>query len=163
MHTTWYFALENTLLARLYLKVKVYITNLLSVYNLQKISCLKWNNFAWIFIFSSNFLNLKSYFSEQLNELFLCFCFLDELLKLHLFTRSLYFYHYWWWERVKNQFFKYFWCILPKFEENILEIHKHSWLSITWIKDVQNKNDWHLFPSLCCMLGVIATLLPWSS
>ena len=38
--TTGYLALGKALLARLYLRVKVYITNLLSVYNLQKISCL---------------------------------------------------------------------------------------------------------------------------
>ena len=44
-------AIWSALMARLYLKVKLYVTNLLSVYNLQKISCLKWNNFVWIFIF----------------------------------------------------------------------------------------------------------------
>ena len=31
------------------------------------------------------------------------------------------------------------------------------------IKDVQYKKDWHLYPSLCYMLAVIATLLLWSS
>ena len=36
-----YLTLSNALLARLYLKVKVYITILLSVYNLQKNSYLK--------------------------------------------------------------------------------------------------------------------------
>ena len=36
-HTTEYLAFGKTLLVRLYLKVKVYITNLLSVYNSQKI------------------------------------------------------------------------------------------------------------------------------
>lgn len=31
----------------------------------------------------------------------------------------------------KNQFFKYFWRILIKFEKKVLKIHKHSWLSLT--------------------------------
>ena len=38
-HNIW--LLERPCWAKLYLKVKVYITNLLSVCNLQKISCLK--------------------------------------------------------------------------------------------------------------------------
>ena len=33
----------------------------------------------------------------------------------------------------KNQFFNYFWRMLLKFEEKNLEIHKLSWLLITWI------------------------------
>ena len=33
----------------------------------------------------------------------------------------------------KNQFFSYFWKMLLKFEEKNLEIHKLSWLLITWI------------------------------
>ena len=41
VHTTEYLALGNALLARIYLKVKVYITNLLTIYNLQKISYFK--------------------------------------------------------------------------------------------------------------------------
>ena len=41
VHTTEYLALGNALLARIYLKVKVYITNLLAIYNLQKISYFK--------------------------------------------------------------------------------------------------------------------------
>ena len=40
VYTTEYLALGKALLVRLYLKVKVFITNLLSVYNLQKL-CLK--------------------------------------------------------------------------------------------------------------------------
>ena len=32
----------------------------------------------------------------------------DDLLRLHFFTRCLYFYHNWWWEGGKNQFCKYF-------------------------------------------------------
>ena len=51
LHTTVYLALGKTLLTRLYLKVKVYITNLLSACHLQKIWCIKWNNLVWIFIF----------------------------------------------------------------------------------------------------------------
>ena len=61
VHTTEYSALEKTLLAILYLKLKVYITNLLSVYNLQKISCLKPNNFIWIFMFLRIPLTLKTF------------------------------------------------------------------------------------------------------
>ena len=41
VNTTEYLALGNALLARIYLKVKVYITNLLTIYNLQKISYFK--------------------------------------------------------------------------------------------------------------------------
>ena len=41
VHTTEYLTIENAILARLSLKVNAYITNLLSSYNLQKISCLK--------------------------------------------------------------------------------------------------------------------------
>ena len=33
----------------------------------------------------------------------------------------------------QNQFFKYFWRISFKFEKMIRQVHKHSWLSITWI------------------------------
>ena len=33
----------------------------------------------------------------------------------------------------KNKFFNYFWGILLKFNEKVFEIHKHSWLSTTWI------------------------------
>ena len=39
--TIKYLAFRKALLGRLYLKVKVYITKFLSVYNLQKILCLK--------------------------------------------------------------------------------------------------------------------------
>ena len=35
-YTTEYLALGKALLARLYIKVRVYITNLLSIFNLQK-------------------------------------------------------------------------------------------------------------------------------
>ena len=99
-------SLGKGLLARLHLKVKMYITNLLSGYNLQKISCLK-EIFPWPW---------------KLKERFLRFCFFYDLLKLHFFTRCLYFHHHWWWEKGKNQFFNYFWRILLKFEEKILEI-----------------------------------------
>ena len=61
------------------------------------------------------------------------------------FTRCLYFHYYWWWERRKNQFPKYLWPILLKFEEKILEIHRYSCLSITWIPqkiDPQTKPCW---------------------
>ena len=33
----------------------------------------------------------------------------------------------------ENQFFKYFWRILLKYEEKVLEINKHGWLFINWI------------------------------
>ena len=38
----------------------------------------------------------------------------------------------------KSKFFKYFWKILPESEEKILQFHKHSWLSITWILKKSN-------------------------
>ena len=69
---------------------------------------------------------------------FSVFCFLDDLLRLHFFTRYLYFYHKWWWEKGKNQFFRYFWRILLKVKEKVLEIHKHWWLLITWILNKLN-------------------------
>ena len=69
----------------------------------------------------------------KLNKSFLRFCFLGDLLKLYFFTRCLYFHHYWSWDRGKIQFFYYFWRTLPKFEEKIFEVHKQSWLKITWI------------------------------
>ena len=63
----------------------------------------------------------------------------------YFFTRCLYFHYYWWWERRKNQFPKYLWPILLKFEEKIVEIHRYSCLSITWIPqkiDPQTKPCW---------------------
>ena len=71
-----------------------------------------------------------------MNELFLRFCFLSDLFKLHflLDTLDATKHHYWW----KYQFFKYFWRMLLKFEEKNLEIHKHSWLLITWILKTWN-------------------------
>ena len=48
-HNIW--LLERPCWEKLYLKVKVYITNLLSVCNLQKILCLKWGNFVRILYF----------------------------------------------------------------------------------------------------------------
>ena len=67
-----------------------------------------------------------------MDELFLRFCFLDDLFKLHFLYASIF-------TKIndekkeKNQFFKIFWRVFLKLEDNILEIHKHSWLSITWI------------------------------
>ena len=48
-------------------------------------------------------------------------------------TRCLHFQHWWRKKKGKNQFFNYFLRILSKFEDKNLEIHKLSWLSITWI------------------------------
>ena len=61
VHTTEYLALGKVLLARLRLKVKVCITDLLSICNLQNISCLTLNNFVWNFIFFRIPLTLKTY------------------------------------------------------------------------------------------------------
>ena len=76
----------------------------------------------------------KPTFSEQSNELFLCFySFLHDLLKLHFITRCLCVHHYWWRERGKTQCFKYF---LKEFCLNLRRIFwkfKQSWLSITWV------------------------------
>ena len=52
-----------------------------------------------MFVFLRIPLTFKTYFYWTLNEHFLRFCFLDELIRLHVFTACLYFYHYWWWER----------------------------------------------------------------
>ena len=130
-----YLAFGKALLARLYLKVKVYITNLLSVYNLQKISCLKWSNFVWIFIFLRIPLTLKTYLYWTLNERF---CFNPILFRWRLtlalfFTRCLYFHHNWWRERGtkinSSTIFEGCYLYLRKKKE----IHKHSRLSIIWI------------------------------
>ena len=67
VHTTEYLASGKTLLAKLYLKVKVY-TNLLSVHNLL---CLQ-NNFARIFFFltsSEHWINFFSVFVSLRNFL----------------------------------------------------------------------------------------------
>ena len=61
VHTKEYLVLAKVLLARLYLKIKVYITDLRSIFNLQKISCLKSINFVWILIFWGIPLTLKIY------------------------------------------------------------------------------------------------------
>ena len=102
------------------------------IYNLQKISCLKWNNFVWNFIFLRIILTLKTYIQGTLNELFIQFCFLGDLLKQHFFTRCLLFLH-WWRETDKKSILQLFLRMLLKFEDKNLEIHKLSWLSITWI------------------------------
>ena len=71
-----------------------------------------------------------------MNEIFLRFCFADDLFKSHFFTRCLYLFHNWWWEREEDQLFKSFenlWRILLKVKEKIFEIHKHCRLSIFWI------------------------------
>ena len=74
----------------------------------------------------------KLTFFEHWIILILQFCFLGYLSYLFyymlLFPRQLIKR-----KRNKNQFFSYFWRMLPKFEEKHLEIHKHSWLSIIWI------------------------------
>ena len=72
VHIRKYWAIGKALLAKLYLTVKS-VYNLLSVHNLQKISCLNWNNFIWIFIFLRIPLTLKTYLWWTLNELFLFF------------------------------------------------------------------------------------------
>ena len=106
LHITEYLALGKTLLARLYVKVKVYTTNVLSVYNLQKFFALNeiilfgslyfWG-LLWTWKLTLPFVNIFSF-----THFFLCFCFLDDLLKLHLFTTCFYFYLNWWWERGKK-------------------------------------------------------------
>ena len=66
-HTAEYLALGKTLLARLYLTVKVHITYLISVYNLQNLDFLYFLGFLWPW---------KLTLKRTLNELFLCFFFL---------------------------------------------------------------------------------------
>ena len=103
------------------------------IYNLQKISCLKWNHFVWIFvyifedysdlthtfskhwmIFLSNFVSLVTYWSYIF------------LLDVSSFTSDEE-------KEGKNKFFNYFWRMLLKFEEKKFEIHELSQLLITWI------------------------------
>ena len=45
---------------------------------------------------------------------------------------------------------------------NVSDIFNQS-SEVDGTKDVQDKKDWHLYLSLCYMLAVIATLLPWSN
>ena len=83
MHATEYLAFGETLLARLYLKVKVYITKLLSVYIVyKKPHALNEVIFLDFYIFedSSDLENLPLLNIEL--TLILQFCFLDDLLKL---------------------------------------------------------------------------------
>ena len=85
MHTIEYFAFGKALLAGLYLKLKVYITKLLNVYIIYKIShgLKEVHNSVRIFIFLRIPLTLKTL--PLLNiELTLIFqlCFLDDLRKL---------------------------------------------------------------------------------
>ena len=52
------------------------------------------------------------------------------------------------------------------FESSCSHLNNNCFFGLFWEyfpKDVQDKKDWHLYPSLCYMLAVIATLLPWSS
>ena len=58
-HTTEYLSLGKALLARLYLKIKVY-TNSLIVHNLLY---LRWNNFVWIFFIFLPLVNIQWTFS----------------------------------------------------------------------------------------------------
>ena len=104
VHTTEYLASGKTLLAKLYLKVKV-DTNLLSVHNLL---CLQ-NNFARIFFFftsSEHWINFFSVFVSLRNFLGYNFS-----LNASIFTTKT----------------------LLKVKEKVLEIHRQRWLSITWI------------------------------
>ena len=69
-----------------------------------------------------------------MNEYFPFFCFLDDLLSSIFFTRCLYFHlSILWWEEEKKSIKSIFQGFYLKFEDKIVEIHKHSWLSITWI------------------------------
>ena len=120
VHTAEYLASGKTLLAKLYLKVKVY-TNLLSVHNLL---CLQ-NNFARIFFFftsSEHWINFFSVFVSLRNFLGYNFS-----LNASIFTTTVDE------KKEKNQFYKYFWKTLLKVKEKVLEIHRQRWLSITWI------------------------------
>ena len=115
-------SLGKGLLARLHLKVKMYITNLLSGYNLQKISCLK-KIFPWPW---------------KLKERFLRFCFFYDLLKLHFFTRCLYFHHSDDEKKEKinsSTIFEEFYLNLKR---KFWKFNKQSWLSITWILKKSN-------------------------
>ena len=113
MHATEYLAFGETLLARLYLKVKVYITKLLSVYIVyKKPHALNEVIFLDFYIFedSSDLENLPLLNIEL--SLILQFCFLNDLLKICFLTRCL----------------SIFTTIDKKKEEqkSTLEIHKHS-------------------------------------
>ena len=110
MHATEYLAFGETLLARLYLKVKVYITKLLSVYIVyKKPHALNEVIFLDFYIFedSSDLENLPLLNIEL--TLILQFCFFDDLLKLCFLTKCLFFSpQLMKRKRNKNQLFKYF-------------------------------------------------------
>ena len=104
VHNTEYLAFGKAMLARLYLKVKVCITKLLSIYiyiyiyiiyNLQKTSCLKWSNFVWIFTFLRILWPWKLTFIEHWMNFNSPIMFPWYLLKL-FFIRCLDFHHNWW-------------------------------------------------------------------
>ena len=129
--------LGKTLLARLYLKVKVYVANLVSVYNLEKSTVLNEIILFGFLYFQVFPWPLKITFSKHWINFFFGFVSLMAYLKC-IFTKCHYFHQHWQWKRGKNQFFKYFGRILLKLEGKILEIHTISWLSITWILKKSN-------------------------
>ena len=57
----------------------------------------------------------------------------------------------------KNQFFKYFWRILIKFEKKVLKIHKHSW-QLTLINS--NTQKFELRTNSCWKHSISETLTP---
>ena len=76
--------------------------------------------------------------------LILQFCFLDDL-KLHFFTRCLYFHHNWWKERgTKTNSSN---ILKDVTEEKNVEIYKHSSLSIIWILKLFEIKLSHKLPS----------------
>ena len=92
--------LLETLLARLYLKVKVYITKLLGVYivykkphALNEVIFFGFLNF-WGFLWPWKLTFIEHWMNVNFTILFPWY-----LLKLWFFTRCLYFHHNWWKER----------------------------------------------------------------
>ena len=100
------------------------------MYNLQKMSCLKWNNFCvyfwellwpWKLNFREHWMNFLSNFVSLVTHLSYI-----SLLDVSIFTSDEE-------KKGKNQFFNYFWRMLLKFEGKNFEIYKPSQLLITWI------------------------------
>ena len=122
VHTAEYLSLRKSLLSRIYVKVKEYTTITKSVYNIYKEShTLHGMIFIYIFEDSTDFEN------------FILISLMTYLLKLYFSLDVSIFIITDKEKKEKNQFIKCFWRVLVIFEDKIVEIHKHSWLSITWI------------------------------
>ena len=112
------------------------------IYNLQKVSCLKWNNFVWIFIcIFEDYSDLENL--PLVNNEWTFYPILFPWWLLHFFIIDVSIFNTNEEKEGKNQFFNYFWRMLLKFEEKKFEIQKLSQLLITWIlRELKSCKPW---------------------